>query len=108
MDNAGERWKRNEAMSANRPNRNADPPRTSALVVRFGRDSFWAERHSVEPREDARRAHKKWQCLACGECGFVEMVHGEERLEVIRRVVHGCQPESIVFYSPGAHRPLTE
>jgi hypothetical protein len=95
-------------MNADRPNRNTAPPRASAPVDFCGRDSFRAERHGTDAGEHRRKAHKKWQCLACGECGFVECAYGEDRLEVLSRIRHGCQPESIVFYSPGAHQPLRD
>jgi hypothetical protein len=65
-------------MSANRPHRNARPPGGPAPVNFNGRDSFWAERHGVRTTEGGRTAHKKWQCLACGQCGFVEAAYGEE------------------------------
>lgn len=71
-----------------------------------GRDSFWTELHRAEAPDEPRKARKKWQCLACGECGFVEMADGEDRLEVARRIGHGCQPESIAIYEPGANAPL--
>lgn len=71
-----------------------------------GRDSFWTERHAVAAPGKPRLVCKKWQCLACGECGFVEAVFGEDRAATLRRIVHGCQPECIAFYSPGAHVPL--
>ncbi|MBI3881802.1 MAG: hypothetical protein HY301_17280 [Verrucomicrobia bacterium] len=95
-------------MSTSQPNRNDRPSRTPAPVDVGSRDSFWSERHEAGAAEHLRKAHKKWQCLACGECGFVEAAYGEDRLEVTRRIAHGCQPESIAFYSPGAHRPLME
>jgi hypothetical protein len=71
-----------------------------------GRDSFWEARHFAEPRP--RVAQRKWQCLACGECGFVETTYSEETIAVARRIGHRCQPESIALYSPGAHRPLRD
>lgn len=95
-------------MSADPSNRNPNQPGGSAPVNVCGRDSFWADRHGTGPADHMRKAHKKWQCLACGECGFVETAYGEDRLEAIRRIGHGCQVESIAFYSPGAHRPLQE
>lgn len=95
-------------MRANPLNSNNDQASIYVLVNFRRRESFWEERHAVAPVERVRKAHKKWQCLACGKCGFVEMSYGEERLKVIHRIGHGCKPENIAFYYPGTHRPLTD
>jgi hypothetical protein len=94
-------------MSANHSDFRSEPLIQQALVQFSGRDSFWEERHRADAARP-RRARKKWQCLACGECGFVETVFGEDRNEIVRRIRHGCQPECIAFYSPGAHVPLKD
>jgi hypothetical protein len=87
-------------------NTNAGQSACAIRVCFSGRDSFWADRHVAEPEERVLKARKKWQCQACGECGFVETVFGEERLVVVRRTGHGCPPERISLFAPGAHRPL--
>jgi hypothetical protein len=82
--------------------------RQPRAVVHDGRDWLWAQLHQPDSPAPVRHARKKWQCLACGECGFVEMDEGEDPLLVARRIGHHCQPESIAFYHPGAHQALTD
>lgn len=91
-------------MNSTRPNTAGGEPSESTPVNFCGRDSFWASRHFAEVQ--TRTARKKWQCQACGECGFAETSYGEKIIDVARRLGHRCQPESITFYSPGASVPL--
>ncbi len=95
-------------MSDNLPQRNQPRPGPETRVNHDGRDAFWAERHGSGTEPTVRRARKKWQCLACGECGFVEFAYGENPRTVAQRLGHRCQPESIAFYTAGAHRPLRD